>query len=139
MVLWPSTSLEALRPYDAASPLARRLRVDVRMDGMNAAEAALRRGDERGLPDGAPGPSGAEAYEQVARGAVEAIIEPGDALFFPADWAHHIESRGDLSVALSLREVDGVARGDLILAWPLHYGGGGKRVLLRHDEHGPGG
>ena len=111
MVLWPSTSLEALRPYDASSPLARRLRVDVRMDGMNAAEAALRRGDERGLPDGAPGPSGAEAYEQVARGAVEAIIEPGDALFFPADWAHHIESRGDLSVALSLREVDGVLVG----------------------------
>ena len=35
-----------------ASPLARRLRVDVRMDGMNAAEAALRRGDERGLPAG---------------------------------------------------------------------------------------
>ena len=76
-----------------------------------AAEAALRRGDERGLPDGVPGPSGAEAYEQVARGAVEAILNPGDALFFPADWAHHIESRGDLSVALSLREVGGVLVG----------------------------
>ena len=57
------------------------------------------------------GPSGAEAYEQVARGAVEAILNPGDALFFPADWAHHIESRGDLSVALSLREVGGVLVG----------------------------
>ena len=111
VVLWPSTSLEALRPYDAASPLARRLRVDVRVDGMNAAEAALRRGDERGLPAGETGPSGEGAYEQVARGAVEAILEPGDALFFPADWAHHIESRGDLSVALSLREVDGVLVG----------------------------
>ena len=111
VVLWPSTTLEALRPYDASSPLARRLRVDVRMNGMNAAEAALRRGDERGLPDGKAGPSGEEAYEQVARGAVEAIIEPGDARFFPADWAHHIESRGDLSVALSLREVDGALVG----------------------------
>ena len=74
------------------------------------------------------------AREQVARGAVSAIIEPGDALFFPADWAHHIESRGDLSVALSLREVDGALVGTLPA--PLHYGGGGKRVLLRHDEHG---
>ena len=91
--------------------VARRLRVDIRRDGAAAAEAALRRGDERGLPAGEKGPSGAEAYEQVARGAVEAIIEPGDALFFPADWAHHIESRGELSVALSLREVDGVLVG----------------------------
>ena len=111
VVLWPSTTLEALRPYDASSPLARRLRVDIRMDGAAAAEAALRRGDERGLPAGETGPSGDGAYEQVARGAVEAILEPGDALFFPADWVHHIESRGDLSVALSLREVDGALVG----------------------------
>ena len=111
VVLWPSTSLEALRPYDASSPLARRLRIDVRRDGMNAAEAALRRGDERGLPAGEPGPSGEEAYELVKRGAVEALLGPGDALFFPADWAHHIESGGDLSVALSLREVDGALVG----------------------------
>ena len=111
VVLWPSTALEALRPYDASSPLARRLRIDVRVDGMNVAEAALRRGDEGGLPAGEPGPSGDEAYDQVARGAVEALLEPGDALFFPADWAHHIESRGELSVALSLREVEGVLVG----------------------------
>ena len=78
---------------------------------MNAAEAALLKGDERGLPDGVPGPSGEEAYALVKRGAVEALLEPGDALFFPADWAHHIESRGDLSVALSLREVDGALVG----------------------------
>ena len=78
---------------------------------MNAAEAALLRGDERGLPAGETGPSGDGAYEQVARGAVEAILEPGDALFFPADWAHHIESGGDLSVALSLREADGALVG----------------------------
>ena len=78
---------------------------------MNAAEAALRRGDERGLPAGVPGPSGEEAYAAVSQNAVEALLEPGDALFFPADWAHHIESRGDLSVALSLREVDGALVG----------------------------
>ena len=62
-------------------------------------------------PVGEPGPSGEEAYELVKRGAVEALLGPGDALFFPADWAHHIESGGDLSVALSLREVDGALVG----------------------------
>ena len=54
---------------------------------------------------------GEEAYAAVSQNAVEALLEPGDALFFPADWAHHIESRGDLSVALSLREVDGALVG----------------------------
>ena len=58
---------------------------------------------------GGPHPRGVRGA--VARGAVEALLEPGDALFFPADWAHHIESRGDLSVALSLREVDGALVG----------------------------
>lgn len=105
---YTSFAQAALRPHPPSSPLyARRLRVDVRRDGFAAAKAALLTGDESGLPAGAAGPSGPDAYDAVARGAVEAILEPGDALFFPADWAHHIESRGDLSVALSLRELDG--------------------------------
>ena len=69
VVLWPSTTLEALRPYDAASPLARRLRVDVRMDGMAAAEAALRRGTSAACRLEKAGPSGAEARMNRSRAA----------------------------------------------------------------------
>ena len=108
VVLWPSTSLEALRP-STSSPLARRLRVDIRRDAQPR-RRPLRRGDERGLPAGETGPSGDGAYEQVAR-APSRHVRARRRAFFPADWAHHIESRGDLSVALSLRGVDGALVG----------------------------
>ena len=115
-MLWPPEAKAALRPYADASPLARRFRVDVLAAGAEAAEAALRRGEEEGLPrDGdaaaAPGPSGDAAFDLVRGGALEATIGPGDALWFPSDWAHHTESRGDLSIALAIREVEGVVAG----------------------------
>ena len=116
VLLWPPEALPALRPYASASHLARRLRVDVCSAGAGAAEAALVRGDDSGLPvdadadadaDAARPPTGDAAYGLVRSGALEALIGPGDALWFPSDWAHHTEARGPLSVALSLREVGG--------------------------------
>ena len=116
LLLWPPEAKAALRPFGDASPLARRFRVDVLAAGAEAAEAALRRGEEEGLPrdgdaESPSGPSGDAAFDLVRGGALEATIGPGDALWFPSDWAHHTESRGDLSIALAIREVEGVVAG----------------------------
>ena len=72
LLLWPADALEALRPYPATSPLARRLMVDITgstpPDGLSAA-----------------------ALDAIAT-PLEAVLRPGDVLYFPRAWAHHTEA-----------------------------------------------
>ena len=76
LVLWPpETSLGALDPYPPAHAMARRLRVDV----------TTARGS---------GPLDDASRREIEETAVEAVLEPGDVLYFPADWAHHTEAVG---------------------------------------------
>ena len=56
----------------------------------------------------APSESQAKVVEEAA---LEAVLQPGDAIWFPANFAHHTESMGDLSVSLLIREIDAVALG----------------------------
>jgi len=92
LLLWPPDALDALRPEPDDSPAARRCGVDVR-EG-----ADLDGGIDRA---------------RIEASALEAVLGPGDALWFPSRWAHHTEATGPggLSVALSLREVDGAVVG----------------------------
>ena len=72
LLLWPAACLESLQPHPPTSPLARRLRVDV--TGTRP-PAGLSRG----------------ALEALTS-PLEAVLEPGDVLYFPRDWAHHTEA-----------------------------------------------
>jgi hypothetical protein len=72
LLLWPSTALPALEPYPTTSPLARRLRVAV-------------------TGDAPPAGLDAAALERVSA-PLEAVLEPGDVLWFPKEWAHHTEA-----------------------------------------------
>jgi tRNA wybutosine-synthesizing protein 3 len=42
------------------------------------------------------------AYERARRRAVEVILQPGDVLFIPALWSHHVESLHGPSVAMNV-------------------------------------
>ena len=76
LLLWPSKSLRALDPYPPDHALARRLRVGVTGD---EPPAKLRR------------PWRWRARRAVGR-PLEAVLRPGDVLYFPANWAHHTEA-----------------------------------------------
>jgi len=87
LLLWPPSTLPELQPVLGDHPLARRCQLD------------LFSGD-------------AEAVQSTA---LVAVLEPGDALWFPRDWAHYTEAvpgrDGDLSISLSLREDHGTLVG----------------------------
>lgn len=70
ILLWPAKVLHELDPYPADHVQARRLQVDI-----TGAKAPT---DERVL--------------KAASEAIEVILEPGDVVFFPAEWAHHTEA-----------------------------------------------
>ncbi|KAH8056345.1 cupin-like domain-containing protein [Aureococcus anophagefferens] len=109
LLLWPP---EEAAPAVRRRRRSRRFRVDVPRARRPPSRAAERRGGGRPRRRrGGPGPSGDAAFDLVRGGALEATIGPGDALWFPSDWAHHTESRGDLSIALAIREVEGVVAG----------------------------
>ena len=74
MLLWPAAHLQALQPYPDDSPLARRLRVDI----TGAAPPAGQLSDA--------------ALAAVASSPLEAVLHPGDVLYFPKEWAHHTEA-----------------------------------------------
>ena len=69
MLLWHESKLRDLRPYPSDHPLARRLQVDIT--------------GERPLQHGA---------DAVGDSAFEAVLRPGDVIYFPARWAHHTEA-----------------------------------------------
>jgi hypothetical protein len=75
--LWPPDALAALEPYPADHALARRLRVDV--TGESPPPSLL--SDEE-----------TDACCVVRETPVVALLRPGDALYFPKDWAHHTEA-----------------------------------------------
>ena len=77
LLLWPKASLRALDPYPTDHPLARRLRVDV----TGAAPSKRLKRPWRTL-----------ARRTVGRTALEAVLRPGDVLYFPEGWAHHTEA-----------------------------------------------
>jgi len=73
LLLWPADALQSLEPFPPDDALARRLRVDVT-------------GDE-------PPNSRLSAHARADVAApFEAVLRPGDVLFFPANWAHHTEA-----------------------------------------------
>ncbi|KAJ8600448.1 hypothetical protein CTAYLR_001434 [Chrysophaeum taylorii] len=98
VVLWPPHALPHLRPFPDDHPLARRCQVDV-LDRPNARQTVL----------------DSESAAVVATVARDAILGPGDAIWFPSHWAHHTVALSDdrhpedplLSISLSLREQDG--------------------------------
>lgn len=78
MLLWPPDQLPCLYPYPDTHLLRRRSRV-------NLAAPDLAR------------------FPLLARtAAVEAVLGPGDVLFFPSRWAHYTESL-DFSISLTCR------------------------------------
>jgi hypothetical protein len=79
MLFWPPTQLHALYCYPDSHLLRRRSRVDLSSPD----------------PDRFPLFAGA--------GALETILDPGDAVFFPGGWAHHTECCGGLSMSLTWR------------------------------------
>lgn len=76
MILWPARVLDALQPYPADHPLARRLRLPITGTSPPKGESAT-------------------ALREVADAAMEAQLGPGDVLYFPEGWAHHTEAVGD--------------------------------------------
>jgi len=68
MLLWPAALLDQLRPYPPEHVLARRLQFDV--------------------TGGAPH---ADAHREVGA-PMEVVLQPGDVLYFPAQWAHYTEA-----------------------------------------------
>ena len=70
LLLWPAADLSALQPYPDSSPLARRLMVDITGDTP---------------PDSLTG----AALHSVAS-PLEAVLHPGDVLYFPRDWAQYV-------------------------------------------------
>ena len=97
LVLWPpETSLGALDPYPPTHAMARRLRVDVATAGSTA--------QDEGPPEGLDDSSRLE----IEATAIEAVLEPGDVLYFPANWAHHTEAVGAVedSTAIGRRVVE---------------------------------
>lgn len=82
LVLWPpETTLDALDPYPPDHAMARRLRVDVTTASRSA-------------PGGGGPPDGLDdaTRREIEATAIEAVLEPGDVLYFPANWAHHTEA-----------------------------------------------
>ena len=78
LLLWPSSALKALSPYPPDHALARRLNVDVT-------------GSEP--PKSLRGPLPWRAHARnVVEAPLEAVLYPGDVLYFPANWAHHTEA-----------------------------------------------
>ena len=69
MLLWPEAALDDLEPYPPEHPLARRLQLVIAGERPAAASAAA-----------------------VGDSALEAMLLPGDVLYFPARWAHHTEA-----------------------------------------------
>lgn len=100
MVLWPPEALRHLRPYPDDHALARRCRVDV-----------LERGRRDFLEETAANDD--DALSLVQDSSVEAVLLPGDSIWFPSEWAHHTvahqhnDAMSPLSVSLSLREENG--------------------------------
>lgn len=78
MLLWPPGQLPALYPYPTTSLLRRRAQVDVTN------------------PDLKRFPRFNDTW------ALEAILKPGDVLFFPGYWPHYTESQ-TLSISCSAR------------------------------------
>ena len=74
MLLWPEAALPSLEPYPTEDALARRLRVDV------TGNAPTELSDTARADVDAP---------------LEAMLGPGDVLYFPANWAHHTEALVD--------------------------------------------
>ena len=78
LLLWPSRALRALSPYPPDHALARRLNVDV----TGSKPPKRLRG---------PLPWRSRARHAV-EAPLEAVLHPGDVLYFPANWAHHTEA-----------------------------------------------
>ena len=101
LLLWPSRDLESLKPYPRDHALARRLQVDVtgeeppRPSGNNLFGKILGR-STRATAEETAAPHAASTLSRAARRAVEspyeALLRPGDVLYFPKDWAHHTEA-----------------------------------------------
>jgi len=88
IMLFPPTVLQTLDPVPDGHPLARRCQLDI-----------LRRLDCRHESD---------LPSVVTNSAIETQLLPGDAIWFPSEWAHHtVATSSDISISLSLREVDG--------------------------------
>ena len=72
MLLWPDALLPNFEPYPADHPLARRLQTSIL----------------------APPPADLAASERLQSLAspLEAVLRPGDVLYFPSGWPHHTEA-----------------------------------------------
>ena len=72
LLLWPDALLSALKPYPDDHPLARRLQQDIL----------------------APPPQGWETCPRLQSlcAPLEAVLTPGDVIFFPTGWSHHTEA-----------------------------------------------
>ncbi len=98
MVLWPEDTLPALEPYPEDHPLARRLRVDIHGSSPPAPLSGELVGGVDGEGGEGPRLGGAAASDAtrvaaIRRTALEAVLGPGDVLYFPKRWAHFTEAR----------------------------------------------
>uniref|UniRef100_A0A7S0LX10 JmjC domain-containing protein n=1 Tax=Cryptomonas curvata TaxID=233186 RepID=A0A7S0LX10_9CRYP len=92
MLLWPAEAIGAFSPYPLGHPLYRRSRVDIQVPEWATEEEHLAE-QRRQFP---------AFFAQAADEAEEALLGPGDAVFFPAFWFHHTESL-DLSFSVGFR------------------------------------
>jgi len=83
MLLFDPDTLECLHPYPEQHLLRRRARVN-----LAAAE------EERAAGAGGGGGGARDSLRSLRSrlSAVEVVLEPGDAVFFPPEWAHYTES-----------------------------------------------
>ncbi|KAL1522949.1 hypothetical protein AB1Y20_017913 [Prymnesium parvum] len=72
MLLWPDSLLSAFQPYPDDHPLARRLQTSI--------------------VSPAPSDLSTDARLKSLLSPLEALLHPGDVLYFPSHWCHHTEA-----------------------------------------------
>eukprot|EP00435_Cladocopium_sp_Y103_P022835 s4467_g5.t1 len=111
-LLFDVTCAPALYPYPVHHSLDRKARVDLEHPDLTAWPRA----------------------KALAGRGIEAVLEPGDVLFLPMSWFHHVHSVGEENVSLNFWFYDsGYLFEPKLVEWPL--GDIGLLELCRHIEY----